>query len=101
MENMSAAVTDKTYDGADGLREWISDMFAGFDGDARFETEEILVDGEDLVVTRMRLVGHGARSGVPLVLRWVTVFWFRDGAMTRTAGYARRRDTLKAAGLSG
>jgi hypothetical protein len=34
MENMSTAVTDKTYCGADGLREWISDMFEGFDVDA-------------------------------------------------------------------
>jgi ketosteroid isomerase-like protein len=99
MENLSTAVTDKTYYGADGLRQWVSDLFEGFEEDACFETEEVLADGEDFVVARMRVAGRGARSGAPLVLRWVTVFWFRDGKMTRTAGYARRREALKAVGL--
>ncbi len=60
---------------------------------------EILADGEDFVVTRVRIVGHGARSGAAVELRWVSVSWFRDGKMTRTVGYARRREALKAVGL--
>jgi len=99
MENASTAVSDKTYYGAEGLREWMSDFFDAFQDGARYETEEILEDGEDFVVARMRLVGHGARSGAPLVLRWVNVTWFQDGKMTRGAGYLRRREALEAVGL--
>src|SRR5438552_16061449 len=87
MENTSTAVTDKTYVGAEGAREWIRDMFEAFDEDSRYETEEILDEGEDFVVARNRVVGHGARSGAPVTLRWVSVIWFHDGKMTRTAGY--------------
>ena len=87
MENTSTAVTDNTYVGAEGVREWIRDMFEAFDEDSRYETEEILDEGEDFVVARNRVVGHGARSGAPVTLRWVSVIWFHDGKMTRTAGY--------------
>jgi len=38
MENVPTAVTDKTYVGAEGVREWIKDMFEAFDDDARYET---------------------------------------------------------------
>jgi ketosteroid isomerase-like protein len=40
-------------------------------GAVAYETEEILADGEDFVVARVRIVGHGAHSGAPIELRWV------------------------------
>jgi ketosteroid isomerase-like protein len=100
IENVSTAVTDRTYYGADGAREWRADFFETLDENARYETEETLADGEDFVVARVRIVGHGARSGAPVELRWVSVTWFRDGKMTRTVGYARHREALKAVGLT-
>jgi ketosteroid isomerase-like protein len=99
MENTTTAVTDKTYVGAEGVREWIKDMFEAFDDESRYETEEIVADGENFVVARNRIVGHGARSGAPVTLRWASVVWFRGGKMTRTAGYLRRQEALKAVGL--
>jgi len=99
IENAATAVTDKTYYGAEGLREWVRDIFEGLDEDARYETEEILVDGEDFVVARVRVVGYGARSGAPVKLRWVAVTWYAGGKATRSVGYLRRREALKAVGL--
>jgi ketosteroid isomerase-like protein len=99
LENTPTAVSDTTYYGAEGVREWISDMLEAFDEGARVETEEILAHGEEFVAARLRIVGHGARSGVPLVLRWVAVCWFHDGKATRGAGYLRRREALEAVGL--
>ena len=100
IENAATAVTDKTYYGAEGVREWFRDIFEGLDEDARYETEEILADSEDFVVARVRLVGHGARSGAPVELRWVAVTWYEGGKATRTAGYLRRREALEAVGLA-
>jgi hypothetical protein len=100
IENAATAVTDKTYHGAEGIREWVRDIFEGLDEDARYETEEILADGEDFVVARVRLVGHGARSGAPVELRWVAVTWYEGGKATRSVGYLRRREALKAVGLA-
>jgi ketosteroid isomerase-like protein len=99
IENAATAVTDKTYYGAEGVREWVQDIFDGLDEDARYETEEIIADGEDFVVARVRLVGHGARSGAPVELRWVSVTWYEGGKATRSGGYLRRREALKAVGL--
>jgi ketosteroid isomerase-like protein len=101
MENTPTAVTDKTYYGAQGVREWLRDMFEAFDEDSRYETEEILADGEDFVVARTRIVGHGARSGAPMTLRWVSVIRFEDEKIARTKGYLRRRDAFEAVGLAG
>jgi ketosteroid isomerase-like protein len=98
-ENISTAVTDKTYEGANGLREWVSDTFDGLAEDTRYELTEVVAEGDDFAVIRVRLVGHGARSEVPLDLRWVGATWFRDGKVARTAGFARRREALKAVGL--
>jgi ketosteroid isomerase-like protein len=101
IENVDTAITAKTYHGAPGVREWIADTFDGLDPDARFQIDEILADGDDFVVGRVRIVGQGARSGMPMDLRWVAVLWFHDGKATHGQGYPRRREALKAVGLTG
>jgi len=100
IENASSAVSDSTYHGVEGVREWIRDTFEAFDDAARFDVEETLAHGDDFVVSRLRLVGHGALSGAPLVFGWVDVTWFEDGKMTRSTGHNRRRDALEAVGLA-
>ncbi|HEX4187064.1 MAG TPA: nuclear transport factor 2 family protein [Solirubrobacteraceae bacterium] len=99
LENTSTAVTDKTYYGVDGVREWIHDFFEAFADGARYETEEVIADGDDYVVAVVRITGHGVRSGAPLTLRWVNVSWFHDGRGTRSVGYLSRHEALKAVGL--
>jgi ketosteroid isomerase-like protein len=99
LENVNTAVTDKTYIGPDGLREWRGDMFSAFANDVRFQVDEVIADGDDYVVAVTSLNGRGAASDAPLELRWVNAFWFRDGRLVRSAGFARRREALKAVGL--
>jgi ketosteroid isomerase-like protein len=99
LTNASTAVTDKTYRGAPGVREWIDDFAEAFAAGAQYELGEILAASDELVVARLRWSGQGARSAAPLVLRWVGVWWFRDGKVCRGAGYATRHEALKAAGL--
>jgi ketosteroid isomerase-like protein len=98
-ESVSTAVTDKTYYGLEGVREWTTDMFEAFEDGAQYETEEILAHGESYVVARVHLAGRGAASGAPLLLRWINVGWFTDGKLSRAAGYANKRDALAAVGL--
>jgi|SRR5271156_1290392 len=99
IENIVTAVSDKTYHGAAGAREWLSDTFDAFAEGARYEVEEIVADGDDFVVARIALVGSGARSGAPLQLRFVTAAWYSDGKAMRAASYANRHEALKAVGL--
>lgn len=99
MENVSTAVTEKTYLGAAGVRDWMNDFFDAFGEGARYEVEEIVAVGDDFVVAVNRFVGSGLRSGAPLVLRFPSVTWIRDGRIARAVGYATRRKALEAAGL--
>ena len=98
MEKVETAVTNKTYHGEAGWRHWLSDFFEVFEQGARFE-DEIIADGDDFVVAKVRLVGSGARSGAPLELRWTVVLWFQDGKATRSVSYASPREALEAVGL--
>jgi hypothetical protein len=97
MENRAFSVTDYTYRGAAGWRDWTSDIFEEFAGRARYELEEILAATDAFVIARFCIVGLSARSGAPLVLCWTGVTWFAEGKLTCAVGYATRDEALEAA----
>jgi ketosteroid isomerase-like protein len=99
MENRVTAVTDNTYHGADGWREWMGDLFDVFAAGARYEVEEIIAASDEYVAAIICVSGIGARSGLPLSFRWAGVTWFHDGKAVRAVGYANRSDALEAVGL--
>ena len=97
--NATTAVTDATYIGLEGADQWRRDIFDVVD-DARYLLDEVLATGPDYVVITNRIVGRGSSSGVPVELRWWSIFWFRDGRIARAVGYARPREALAAVGMS-
>ena len=97
-KNATTAVTDATYHGYEGALQWRADFFDVVD-DAHFEIEEILAADADYVVIANHLSGRGASSGVPVELRWASVFWFRDGKIARGVGFNSRRAALEAVGV--
>jgi ketosteroid isomerase-like protein len=99
MENRVTAVTDNAYRGADGWREWMSDLFDVFADGARYEVEEIIAAGDDFVAAMLCVTGRGARSGLPITFRWAGVTWFRGNKAVRAAGYPTREEALEAVGL--
>jgi ketosteroid isomerase-like protein len=99
MENRASAVTDYTYYGARGWREWMSDLFEVFADGARYAADEILAVGDDYIAATFSLVGRGRGSGEPLEFRWAGVTWFRDGKAIRACGFTNAREALEAVGL--
>lgn len=97
LKNATTAVTDATYSGYEGGLQWRRDMFDVVD-DAHFRLDEVLDATNDYVVIANSLIGQGASSGVPVHMRWTSVFWFRDGKICRAAGYNRRSEALEAVG---
>jgi hypothetical protein len=99
LENHATAVTDYTYHGARGWREWTSDLLEVFAKGALYDVEEIIAVGDDYVAADFSILGRGARSMMPLEFRWAGVTWFRRGKAIRTIGYAHRSEALRAVGL--
>ncbi|HEX3509706.1 MAG TPA: nuclear transport factor 2 family protein [Solirubrobacteraceae bacterium] len=97
-ENVNTAVTDKTYIGHDGVREWREDMFSAF-GEVRLQLDKLIAESDDYVVAVTSLKGRGGASGAPLELRWANAFWFRNGRLVRSGGFLSIREALKAVGL--
>jgi ketosteroid isomerase-like protein len=98
MENVSTAVTEQTYYGPEGFRQWMSDFFDVLE-DGEHTAEPIAV-GDDYCVGRLGIVGRGAVSGAPVSLQYFGVMWVRDGRITRAIGYPTRRAAFEAVGLA-
>lgn len=98
LENRLTAITDRTYLGPEGWREWTSDLFEMFADGARYEIEEVIASGKDFVAAMLCVSGDGARSGLPIAFRWAGVTWFRGEKAVRAIGYATREEALHAVG---
>jgi ketosteroid isomerase-like protein len=96
IEIPTTAVTGGLLVGEQGWREWMSEFFEAYAEDARLQLDEIVAAGVDYVAAGVTLVGRGAASEIPLALRWVMVWWFRNGRMVRAAGFLRTREALEA-----
>jgi len=97
LRNATTAVTDATYFGYEGALKWRRDFFDVID-DGHFVVDEILASGHDYVMIANRVVGRGSTSGAPVELRWASILWFRDGRLSRGAGFESRREALEAVG---
>lgn len=96
MKNRASAVTDHTYWGAQGWREWMSDLSEEFVGAARYSLEEVLRAEDDFVLATYVVRGRSAWSGEPLEFRWAGVMWFRHGKVLRHVGCSTPAQALVA-----
>jgi ketosteroid isomerase-like protein len=86
------------YRGVEGFRRWVENVDEVWE---RLETElEEIIDGDDHVVSEVRMSGRGRGSGVEVDMRVFQVWRFREGKVVRlTGGYRDRAEALEAAGL--
>ena len=86
------------YRGVEGFRRWVLNVDEVWE---RFEAElEEIIDGDDHVVSAVRMSGRGRGSGVEVDMRVFQVWNFRGGKLVRlTGGYRDRAEALEAAGL--
>jgi ketosteroid isomerase-like protein len=74
------------------------EMISMLDGRADIET---ISEVDDQVVTVSVGMGSGSTSGIPLTLRFGTVYSFRDGRISAIDNYYNPDEALKAVGLEG
>ena len=87
----------KTYDGVDGMREFVADWTSAWD-DWRLEVEE-LVDAGDQVVAIVRQSGRSRTTGLPVDMRFAQLWTLADGKQAYMRMYADPEEALRAAGL--
>jgi ketosteroid isomerase-like protein len=100
IRNVAAFPVQGPYDGHEGVRWWVSDMFDVFD-EARVELDETIdaQDGET-IVTMQRVLGRTRHAQLQIDVPWAAVWTVQRGKVTRVHGYAHKARALEVAGLS-
>jgi ketosteroid isomerase-like protein len=76
-----------TYDGHDGLRHYF-DTFREIVDDLRFDAEELVELGPDVVAARGLITGRGRESGIPVEMRVPGLYRLRDGKVIEIEAFA-------------
>jgi uncharacterized protein len=87
----------KTYEGVEGMREFLADWTAAWE-DWRLEVED-LIDAGDQVVAIVRQSGRSKTTGLPVDMRFAQLWTLADGKQTRMRMYADPEEALHAAGV--
>jgi len=94
MRHRTSSITDYTYRGRDGWRDWLSDLFEEFSGPARLRIEQIVVADDAVVVATYCLEGTSVHDAAPIEFRWAGVTWFANRRATRSIGCTSVEEAL-------
>ena len=61
--------------------------------------DDVLHEGDDVVVVTELLSGRGRESGVEVEMRVFSAYWFENGKIRKRAAFTDRRQALEAVGL--
>jgi ketosteroid isomerase-like protein len=89
---------DDTYRGPEAFQDWMEVIWSAWE---EFEVtlDEVLHDGEDVLVVAELLRGRGRGSGVEVKMRVFSAYWFENGKLRRRAAFTEPNEALEAAGL--
>ena len=85
--------------GPEGIAEYTRHNLLKPWADFTMEAEEIIEAGDGVLV-RVIQRGVGRTSGIPVDLRYFTLWSFRGGKVIRIQSFRNREEALEAAGLS-
>jgi ketosteroid isomerase-like protein len=90
---------ESLYRGPEAIGEWMDVIRTEWE---EFEVtlDEVLHDGEDVLVVAELLRGRGRESGAEVEMRIFSTYWFENGKLRRRAAFTERTAALEAAGLS-
>jgi ketosteroid isomerase-like protein len=88
------------YHGREAIQEWADVIRAEWE-EFGVSLEQVLHEGDDLVVVVERLRGRGRGSGAQVEMSVFSAYWFDErGKITRRSAFTERDAALEAAGLS-
>lgn len=86
------------YVGHEGVRRWAEGGMEHTD-EWTWQLEEVLHEDDVLFISRARLTGHGAGSGIPIEMQVVHLFEIRDGKVASVQGFLSEARAREVAGI--
>ena len=88
---------ESVYRGVEGMERWMEATRSAWAW-IEVSVENVVWDGEDVVVVVEHLRGEGRESGVEVEMRAFSVYWFADGKIVRRRAFTEKAEALDAAG---
>ena len=87
------------YRGPEAMQDWMEIIRSEW---KEFEVslDEVLHDGDEMLVVAERLRGRGRESGAEAEMRVFSAYWFAGGKLQRRASFTDPDEALEAAGVS-
>jgi ketosteroid isomerase-like protein len=98
IDNIERPVVQGAFHGHDGLRRWWQDFTESL-ADIHHEVLDSTALDAERVLAEIRSQGHFRDTGLPIDLRWASIFSLRNGKVVHAAGYLSAQEALKAVGL--
>ena len=90
---------DRTYQGHDGVRSFLSEWLAVWD-EYEAGVDEIVTAPDGRIVTLAWQRGTGRESGLVMDVEWAQINTVRNGRVVLVENYDSRSEALQAAGLA-
>ncbi len=89
---------DGMYRGPEAIQEWMEVIWSAWE-EFEVSLDDVLHEGDDVVVVTELLHGRGRESGVEVEMRVFSAYWFENGKIRKRAAFTERRQALEAVGL--
>ena len=87
------------YRGAGAIQAWMDVIRSEWE-EFDVALDDVLHDGDDVLVVAELLRGRGRSSGAQVEMRVFAAYWFAEGRIRKRTAFTERAEALEAAGLS-
>jgi ketosteroid isomerase-like protein len=89
---------ESVYRGPEAIRDWMEVIRSEWK-DFEVSLDEVLHEGDEVLIVAERLRGRGRESGAEVEMRVFSAYWFAGGKLKRRSAFIDPQEAREAAGL--